>query len=475
MTVTYLIGLLLQGSAVWLVHIANRGQWLRHPAALLLAMAVAEHGLTEIMQALWPGRDRYRELIGAEATDRWMLLVSAMILLYAITYSAIVVIVGGRDGGLNGRRDLRCADYVAGLDPRFLLLLVAPLAVATLLGRGAVAPTAIGDGVVPTDGYLVSGVAGQYLVLLVAVTGTATVVRYGRRWALPVLVAEALLLALTGTRSMIVFSVLLTLIGLSVCGIRPSRRAVVLVGISVALLGVVVSASRVAVGRAEFATGHGVTGRVDALMSGAGNVGDSGSGILDDTVYRLDANSYGALVFRGLRHGVAPVGLTTVRNDLLLGVPSALYPDKLQTPVEDRNEEQYLDRRFGLNPQIDYLVGLLPVLLAYYGPAGLPVAVVMLASAFTFMELFLNRRATATRLLMAIGMAQCVLLYEAGPAVYITSGRGALLLSAGLWTWRRLALLVRRNHPRPEGPGIPQLSLEHRSARMSVRGEVWEG
>jgi hypothetical protein len=50
-------------------------------------------------------------------------------------------------------------------------------------------------------------------------------------------------------------------------------------------------------------------------------------------------------------------------------VPSALNPDKLDAPVQDRNEEQYLDHWFGLNPDIDYLVGLLPAMLAYHGPA----------------------------------------------------------------------------------------------------------
>ena len=457
MTVACLIGLLLQASAVWTVHVVNRGRWLRHPAAMLLAVAVAEHGLTEIMQALWPGRDRYRTLIGTEAVDRWMLLVSAMILLYALTYSFIVLIVrrrghesprplqGNEPGpGREGREDRGCADYVAGLDPRVLLLLVAPLAVATLLGRGAVAPTAIGTNPAQANSYLVAGAAGQYLVLLVALTGTAAVVRHGRKWTAPVLVAEAVLLALTGTRSMIVFSVVLTLVGLGVCGFRPSRRALALAGLSVVFLGVAVSASRVAVGRDDFAAGHGLQARVGALVSGAGGVGGSGNGVLDDTVYRLDANSYGALVLRELEHGVPPVGLTTVRNDLLLGVPSALYPEKLQTPVQDRNEEQYLDRWFGLNPTIDYLVGLLPVLLALSGPAGLPVVVLLLAVGFTSIELFLAGRATPVRLVMALGVAQCTLLYEAGPVIYVTSGRGVLLLSVGLWAWRR-ALRPRRD------------------------------
>src|SRR5438552_4248830 len=107
MTVACLIGLLLQASAVWSVHVVNRGKWLRHPAAMLLAAAVAEHGLTEIMQALWPGRDRYRTLIGTDGVDQWMLLVSAMILLYAATYCCIVVVVRrrGREDGAPGRGD----------------------------------------------------------------------------------------------------------------------------------------------------------------------------------------------------------------------------------------------------------------------------------------------------------------------------------------------------------------------------------
>src|SRR5689334_12159609 len=85
-----LLGLALQAGAAWIVHLAIQGQWLRRPGGILLAMAILGHGVTELMQWAWPGRNAFRRFIDQSALDDWMLLVSAALFVYALAYAAAV-------------------------------------------------------------------------------------------------------------------------------------------------------------------------------------------------------------------------------------------------------------------------------------------------------------------------------------------------------------------------------------------------
>src|SRR4051812_787337 len=79
MTTSVLTGLLLQGIAVGSVHVSIKGRWLHHLGAMFLAVAVIYHGGSEVLQAMWPGRSRYRTMVAQADVDAWMLLVSAAI------------------------------------------------------------------------------------------------------------------------------------------------------------------------------------------------------------------------------------------------------------------------------------------------------------------------------------------------------------------------------------------------------------
>jgi hypothetical protein len=450
MTVSVMIGLLLQLIAAAIIHIAIKGRWLNHLGALFAAMAILEHGLTELMQWLWPGRNTiFRGLVSQSAIDNWIILVSVAILLYAVTYAILTL----RRRRATGPQPIaEPSAYVARLRLPWLLLLAAPLLIATARGHGVLAPLAVGaDATADNRNYLLSGLATQYLLLLTALIGVVVVARHGRRWLLPVFVAQAVLLAFAGIRSMIVIAAVLTILGIRLAGVRPSRRQLALIVAVAGFFVVTISASRATDGRTAFLADQGATGRLTALTDGVTHLASSGSGqaILSSLVYRFDNNTYGALVLEALEHGNQPVGLATVRNDVLLGVPSVLRADKLDSSLETRNEEQYIDVRMGLNPGIDYLTGVLGTILAYYGPWGLLIAAILIAVAFAAAEAVITKAASPTRLVLAIGLAQCVMLYESGPVVYITIMRGFVLLAALVWVIRAmLKAATRRSEAR---------------------------
>ncbi|HEY2670754.1 MAG TPA: hypothetical protein VGJ07_10300 [Rugosimonospora sp.] len=464
-----MIGLLLQLIAAAIIHTAIKGRWLNHLGALFAAMAILGHGLTEVMQWIWPGHNTtFRNLVSQPAIDNWVILVSVAILLYAITYATLILL---RRRASGPQPIPQPSAYIARLRLPWLLVLAAPLLVATARGQGALAPLAVGaDTAAGDSNYLLSGLAAQYLLLLTALTGVVVVVRRGRRWLLPVFLAQALLLAFAGIRSMIVIAAVLTVLGIRLVGVRPSRRQLALIVAIAGFFVVTISASRATDGRTAFLADQGTTGRLAALTDGVTHLTSPGSGqaILSDLVYRFDDNTYGALVLQSLQHGYQPVGLSTVRNDVLLGVPSVLHPSKLDSSVETRNEEQYVDVHMGLDPTIDYLTGVLGTILSFYGPWGLLIAAVLIAVAFAAAEAVIAKTASPTRLVLAIGLAQCVMLYESGLVVYITIMRGVVLLAALVWITRRMLNTANR---RSEARGV----LVNTEQNLPRRYDVIEG
>lgn len=417
MTVAVLIGLTLQAAALGVMHLAIAGRWLSHAGALLLAVAVAGHGGAEILQALFPGHNRYRTMVTPAAVDNWVILVSAALLVYAVAYAAVA-------------RTAAEPQTVSGLRLRWLIVLALPLAAATFQGRGALQPVAPGKAAVPDS--VVTGLAGQYLVLLLAVIGVVLLVRHGPRLIAPVAVGQIAAVSAVGARSAIVAVCVLTAFGAALCGVRLPRRHLAVMAALAALFAVTLSAARDVAGRAPWLADSGGQARVDALLAGAGHLasGAAGGAVLDDIVYRVDFNTFGALILDGLAHHRPPVGTTTIRNNLMLGVPSILDPDKLSTSLETRNEEAYLCAWFGLDQRIDWLPGFFGATVAYGGAAGLALIAALLGLALGLAQRVVARRPALWRLALAMGLVQCALLYEAGPAVYVTQFRGALAVVA---------------------------------------------
>jgi hypothetical protein len=204
--------------------------------------------------------------------------------------------------------------------------------------------------------------------------------------------------------------------------------------------------------------------------------GTHGQAVLNDLVYRFDCNSYGALILDGLNRDIEPIGPATLVNNAALGIPSFINQGKLSTSLADRNEEIYINLRFGLDIYEDWLPGVLGTLVAYWGPVGLLILAMLLGVMYAAAERFIRKTSTPWRLVVALGLAQCALLYEVGPQVYFVQFRGAVTITVAVVLLRwvkpilprirraRVTTSEPRSAPVPPPETQPRLSLADRSA-----------
>jgi hypothetical protein len=442
--------LAMQMCALALLVAALRRRFFSHIGAMLVAVMVAYHGAGELLQRVFAGNARFRAEAPAIYVERWMLLVSAAILVYTGVYLAVLG-RGRRNGVIDspGDRDstLRFFDW------RVMLLLTLPLVALTAVGRGLApsADEAAPTGYIPPSDYYSAGLSSQFLVLGIVLVAYALVARSDGRWFVRVLIGATLPVALIGQRALVAGVAVLLFYALARHGFSPSRRQLwTTIGL-VVIAGVVISAARTEAGRSEFGRGAGPVARVIALIQGTAALASPGAqaALVDDYVYRLDGNAYGALLLRDFDRGAAPVGTETLENAVALAVPSALNPAKLGTSVEDRSEKAYIGVRFGMSEGTDRLPTLLGTMLAYYGPWWLLLLAGALAGAFAMADRWLKSGQGPIRLLASLGLLSCVLSYEAPMEIYPVTLRGVVVLLVLAASVQFVRSAVRRRNHRP--------------------------
>jgi hypothetical protein len=435
MTVSVVTGLALQTMAVWIIHIGIRGRWISHIGAIFLAVAVAYHGLTEVMQWIWPGgRNSYRKLIGQSPMDDWLLAVSAALLAYAIIF---VITLRTRH-----RNELQepsePVEYLRGIRIKWLLIAVAPLILLTATGSQSASYDPNGGN--DTGSLSVAGgLVQQFLIPLSAIAAAALIAAKGQRWILPTLGGLAAIMALDGDRRSIIFATVITLYTLALAKVRIPRTTLAAAVAAAVLLILSVSASRAVLGRGEFYAGAGADTRSTALMSGGSALGSSEawSGIKDETVDRLDGNTFGALINLQLHSGIPGVGVSTIDDSLRLAVPAFLLPGKNDVPLIERNEEVFIQKHFALSVDDDFIPGLFGTAVGYYGWPGLIIVAMLTAFLLALLDRSIHRRASPVRLALGSGLVLAVLLYEQGLPGLLTIGRSGVALAVGLWLVQR--------------------------------------
>lgn len=450
MTVSVVLGLALQLAALGIMRWAVQGNWVRHTGALLLLVAVAYHGATEVVQALFPGRNPYRLYVTQEQIDRWVVLVSVALLVYAVAYA---LALGRRHRGLPAS-----PVSVEGLSLKWFALVTLPLALLALQGFAFQA----GNGGRPqasVNDYLVAGLVVQFVVLLLAVCSALAIIRFGAGWALLILLAASALIATVGARSMVVIAAVMALYGAALAGVRIPRKQLVGAVVVVALLGMTISATRAVEGRTAFAADAEPGERIAALGAGLAALptAEGMESVLNDFVYRLDGNMFGARVLSALDRGAEPVGMRTVENNVRLAIPSFLDPDKLRTSTLTRNEKDYFAARFGLpsTSQTDVLPTLWGTMVGYGGPAVLVVLSLLLGLAVGSLDRWGVRRTTPSFFVLGLGVVQFVLSYERGWQAFFVGMRGVLVLVGALLlihAFRRILLARGRTGEPYPGP-----------------------
>ena len=425
------LGLLIQLVALVLVFNKLGRTWYRHLGAIFILIAVLYHGICEIFISLFSSQDTYRSLFEPKYVGQFVGLISIAILVFTIAY---VWAIGTRPGPVLPADTPDAVLTRQIFDYRLMLLITAPLLILTLGGHGFDSGGGLrgGAGVGTT-----LGLTAQYFVLGIVLSGFGFVMRFGDRWAVPVLIVQSLILALVGERLIIVSGALMLIYALSRMGTKLKRAHVVVGLVLLVLFTWTITAARGAEGR--YAQGSGASVRLSFMTTGLSHLFSSSTGeeIAYTLGYRVDGNSYGAMSLQALDNASSPVGLTPLKNDILLAIPSFLNPSKDQSNIENRSEKLYVERHLPI-PELQTSAGvytdIMPTqlggLTGILGPMGLVFAALVLGLGFAALDRWLRRGMGPARMLISLGVLYSVLDYEGSWDSYTTTARGILLLIA---------------------------------------------
>jgi hypothetical protein len=438
------LGLLIQAVAVLLIFVRLGRTWIRHIGAIFVVMAVIYHGVGEILIALFPGQDPYRPLIDPQYVDDFVLLISVAILLFALAY----VIAIGKRQDMPPTFDSADAQLTTRLfDWRLMAIITIPLLALTADGQGY----GSNGGAQGTGVAVTLGLVQQFFVIGIVLTSFALAMRLGSRSVLWLLVLQSVVLALSGERAVIAIAAVLLVAVLSKFGVHSSRKQLVTGLLLLLVFGWVITSARAAEGR--FATTAGSTIRLQFIGEGIRHLtsAQTREQIAFTLGSRLDGNSFGALELQALHSGSSPVGLTPLKNDLLLALPSFLNPNKDSEDVGTRVEKVYVEEHLPIyeleqpgNTYEDIVPTQLGGLTGIIGPQFMLVVSFLLGLGFAGADRWLRRERGPMRTLIFIGLLGCVLDYEGSWDEYTTTARGILLLLIIVGALVGLRALARR-------------------------------
>jgi hypothetical protein len=442
MSFPFLTGLLLQLVAVVTVLARYRTRTLGNAGALFVIVLAFYHGVTELLQLAYPERNTFRLMTNPRSVDATVLLAGASILAFALTY----VTARGRDDKQPDGSGL-AALWAA----RVPILAIASVTTAIRLsGR-------IGDlaGSETEYGYWRAGLVLEYGDFALVLAALAVLYRWKSEQSIMIVLGiVAVLTVLAGTSRLTMIIVALTILSV---GYRYGRRLrltrlVALGAFGLALM-IALSAARQVVGRRALREGGGME-RAEGLATGLrelrGGAGGVSAGVVNDFVYRFDGNAFAAMVRDEYRGGQQPMGWYPIGANIVLLVPSFLYPAKLNVDPMLLNEKFLAVLHFGF-PLGDYTVTGFGHLYAMFGGMGLLLSALAGGLAFGRTDRWLDRRTSLLGIFIAVAALRCVTNYEWGLAIYTGTMRSLLTLYVVLAAWMWFA---RSFQPKPVGAAL---------------------
>jgi hypothetical protein len=416
MSFTLLFGLGIQVLALVIVLRQTGSRWFSYTGVLFVMMACILHGMTEIVQVIFPGRNFFRLLVAQEDVDFWVLIVSFGILIFSLCY--ILVLKRLRRTG-----DIGAASWSVGKanvwvpDWRLAALFALPGYLVAVSGEN------------PEDlGYWATGLTDQFLLFGIVLTSTLFLLKR-QKWLIPIILVQSGALLLIGSRLTVLAGIVILVSTLMRHGFLIHRRQLIAVVFLVIASALAISITRAVLGREVFA--EEASARVTAIFTGLQEVGDQprvGTDVADDFIYRFDGNAFAAMISRRVDRGWPTVGLVTFRNDVFLAVPSFMNPDKLEAGEEIREEKFYLALYYQMPLDIDYLPTILGVFFSYYGVVGFMIICMILGSLYAMADNWLQRSHTVWALLTGIGLTYCTVFMERGVKIYLLTFRGIIIL-----------------------------------------------
>ena len=444
MSLTLLTALFLQAIMLTLLRHRLGRHWLRRPVTLLVITSVIYEGLSPVLLEIPSinAQNIYRLGVAQHFTDQATLLMSAGMLALTVAY---LFTRPERVMSVPGENDLQATVKV--LDWRFLAAACVPLAVLTVHGKGY--NSALG-GVTGTP--VTVALATMFFVVLVALTGFGLVLTYGRRWFLPVLIGQSLLLAAAGERSPVIVDAVVLIVLLGNTGMRPRPRQLLAAAGLTVIAVLAITGVRAQQGRNLYYQNSGLAARVSALGGGLSTVtsGTPGQpaavhGLLGETAVRLDGVDFAGAILQSISLGQPRLSAAYVPESLLIAVPSTVWAGKLgklgvTTPA---SLEMYT---FGLQ-DTNFLPGFTGLYAGFLSPGWLVAFLAGLGWLAGLGERRLFRAWTPARVVWLAGAVTAATWgFEAGlPAIVITL-RTALVMAVCAKAAEALRVRKSRRH-----------------------------
>jgi len=416
--------LLIQFATVWLLRVGLGKGWLRRPVTLLILASVVCDGVSQVLLAfpsvgVW---DDYRTGVAQGYNDDAALLMSAAMLAFTVAY---LLIGPQRAGNAGACVPLRMLDW------RLLALACAPLAVLTYEGRGRNTLLQTGNGA-----PLATSIASEFFVILVVLAAFSFILRYGSRWFLPVLLVQSVLLAAAGERTPVLTDAIALIVLLCWAGMRPQGRELgAAAGLTMVAI-LAITGLRAAQGRSVFYVNSGLGTRVAALGGGLTALdGAPASGVpptaplVAQAALRLDGDAFAGAILQARHRGYPRLSAAYVPASLLVAVPSAVWPSKLDhvaVPAVAETDD------FGLQ-QVNFLPGLVGLYAGFLSPQWLIAALAALGALCGWGERCLLRRRTPARFVLTAGAVIAALAYQQGLPGMLVDLRTATVIAAAAW------------------------------------------
>jgi hypothetical protein len=403
-------------------------------ADLVLMGIALFHVAPELLHALFdlsPGP--YRDGIPTSVETQWAMIASAGMVLFGF-------------GCLCGRGMLRAhtspwsfAKAEATSEERWFFIIAA--AIASSAAGAAIVGLAVGG--FDTDNYLLGNAALAGLLPFVVTVSVMAVVR--DRYALVVIPLAAFALTLIGSRSTLAWALISGIVLVRMLGGSVSTRKLIFGVAGLASLVFLIALTREQAGRVGVEAGFLERAEaIESTLSHGGNTEAIARTLENHFTHRVDGNGYALQVLHA-QASRPPMGLEPLMNSLALAVPSAVWSQKTDRPMEDRNQE-YSSIVYYNIPDTDYLPTWLGGAISMFGwPTSL-----LAAWGFGFAVSALGAAFSAIRpyhLPILAGIAAQLQYFEGNIESLILGTRSTVILaiaSCGLWLVARLAASVWR-------------------------------
>ena len=327
MSVTLLAALLVQAASVTLLRHRLGRQWLRHPATVVILVSVVYQGVSPALLTIpaIAGWNYFRLGIQPGFADDATLLLAAGMLAFTVGFLSTRPELSLRDASPDGVRAAARA-----LDWRWLAAACVPLAFWTFQGRGYNGFQSLG-----ATSSASTDLASTFFVVMVALTATGFLLRFGGRWFLPVLVVQSGVLAAAGERTPIITDAITVILVLTLAGVRPRpRQLCAAVAIAVVAM-LAITGLRAQQGRTLFYRDSGVTARLSALgesiisFGGPSASGTASPNLVTQAAVRLDGVDWTAAILQSVHFGQPRLPAAWAAQSLLIVVPSSVWSAKL--------------------------------------------------------------------------------------------------------------------------------------------------